>query len=203
MAVLLHVHRRACNGRHRAACGAAQLGPGVAPSCGERLCSPVLARQPMPRAAQGNPDIRRWMAENGVGDIRALLDMFEGRVLDLAAAAGRAYIVWQARPISTEAARRERDSVLCCWSGDAVPLLLKAAVLHSGPGRRALPRCSIEPCVTARLSALNLAACATLLERQITQSTYRTCLSSSVAARVLARSHRPGASPASERTPAP
>ncbi len=87
-----------CNGQHRAACGAAQLGPGVAPSCGERPCSPVLARQPMPRAAQGNPDIRRWMAENGVGDIRALLDMFEGRVLDLAAAAGRAYIVWQARP---------------------------------------------------------------------------------------------------------
>ncbi len=106
-------------------------------------------------------------------------------------------------PPSTEAARRERDSVLCCWSGDAVPLLLKAAVLQCGPGRRALPQCSTEPCVTARLSALNLAACATLLERQITQSTYRTCLSSSVAARVLARSHRPGASPASERTPAP
>lgn len=46
--------------------------------------------------AQSNPRIKQWMAENSIPDMRALLSMYEGRVLSLAAAAGRSYLVWQA-----------------------------------------------------------------------------------------------------------
>ena len=48
-------------------------------------------------AAQGNPAIKQWMAQHNMSNVRALLSMFEDRVLSLAAAAGRSYIVWQAR----------------------------------------------------------------------------------------------------------
>lgn len=37
------------------------------------------------------------MAQHNMSNVRALLSMFEDRVLSLAAAAGRSYIIWQAR----------------------------------------------------------------------------------------------------------
>ena len=44
---------------------------------------------------QSNPEIRAWMAQQGLDSIKALEAHFERRVLALAAAAGRSYIVWQ------------------------------------------------------------------------------------------------------------
>lgn len=44
---------------------------------------------------QSNPEIRQWMQSSGVADYAALEQEFERRVLALAAAAGRSYIVWQ------------------------------------------------------------------------------------------------------------
>ncbi len=85
--------------------------------CPSAPARPSRRADPGRAGAQGNPDIRRWMAENGVGDIRALLDMFEGRVLDLAAAAGRATIVWQAWPPSAAAARQECEPLAVLFVG--------------------------------------------------------------------------------------
>jgi len=46
---------------------------------------------------QNNPEIRGWMAEQDpvIEGMPALEEYFERRVLDLAEAAGRSYIVWQ------------------------------------------------------------------------------------------------------------
>lgn len=47
---------------------------------------------------QSSPEIRAWMSQNGVKSISELEQYFEARVLALARAAGRSYIVWQASP---------------------------------------------------------------------------------------------------------
>ncbi|KAK9836128.1 hypothetical protein WJX81_003786 [Elliptochloris bilobata] len=44
---------------------------------------------------ESNPAIKQWMAQHNMRNVRALLSMFEERVLSLAATAGRSYIVWQ------------------------------------------------------------------------------------------------------------
>ena len=46
---------------------------------------------------QNNPEIQEWMAQQDpeIRSMPALEQHFERRVLDLAAAAGRSYIVWQ------------------------------------------------------------------------------------------------------------
>ena len=44
---------------------------------------------------QSNPEVRSWMAETGLETAAAVEEYFENRVLALAAAAGRSYIVWQ------------------------------------------------------------------------------------------------------------
>ena len=44
---------------------------------------------------QSSPEIRAFMAENGLKSVSELETYFEGRVLGLARQAGRNYIVWQ------------------------------------------------------------------------------------------------------------
>ena len=46
-------------------------------------------------AVQSSPEIRAWMREHDVSSIAGLETYFEERVLALASAAGRSYIVWQ------------------------------------------------------------------------------------------------------------
>lgn len=46
---------------------------------------------------QTSPEIKAWMEETGLGSVLDLEAYFEQRVLALAKAAGRSYIVWQVR----------------------------------------------------------------------------------------------------------
>ncbi len=46
---------------------------------------------------QSSPEIKAWMREHDVTSISGLETYFEERVLALASAAGRSYIVWQVR----------------------------------------------------------------------------------------------------------
>lgn len=54
--------------------------------CADRVCDVPL---------QSSPEIRAFMAENGLKSVSELETYFEGRVLGLARQAGRNYIVWQ------------------------------------------------------------------------------------------------------------
>ena len=54
--------------------------------CADRVCDVLL---------QSSPEIRAFMAENGLKSVSELETYFEGRVLGLARQAGRNYIVWQ------------------------------------------------------------------------------------------------------------
>ena len=47
---------------------------------------------------QTSPEIKAWMAKAGLGSVFDLEAYFEQRVLALAKAAGRSYIVWQVPP---------------------------------------------------------------------------------------------------------
>ena len=51
--------------------------------------------QDCPILLQSNPDVQEWMRSNGVDSLSQLEGYFEERVLELAALAGRSYIVWQ------------------------------------------------------------------------------------------------------------
>lgn len=44
---------------------------------------------------QSNPEVQAWMADEGLKGARDMEAYFEERVLALAAAAGRSYIIWQ------------------------------------------------------------------------------------------------------------
>ena len=44
---------------------------------------------------QGSPEIKAFMAQQGLASVAELETYFEGRVLGLARQAGRNYIVWQ------------------------------------------------------------------------------------------------------------
>ena len=48
---------------------------------------------------QSSPEIKAFMAENGLKSVSELETYFEGRVLGLARQVGRNYIVWQVRMI--------------------------------------------------------------------------------------------------------
>ncbi len=51
---------------------------------------------------QSNPEIRKWMDAKGMdNDFARLEEYFETKVLELAAAAGKSYIVWQVRKTSS------------------------------------------------------------------------------------------------------
>jgi N-acetyl-beta-hexosaminidase len=50
---------------------------------------------------QSSPEIKAFMADNGLKDVAALETYFEGRVLGLARQAGRNYIVWQVAALLT------------------------------------------------------------------------------------------------------
>jgi hypothetical protein len=57
-----------------------------------RVCAVVLV--------QSSPEIRAWMREHDVSSIAGLETYFEERVLALASAAGRSYIIWQVGHVS-------------------------------------------------------------------------------------------------------
>ena len=71
--------RGAC--KHRAACRERCWGAVLT-----RVCNVLL---------QSSPEIKAFMAENGLKSVSELETYFEGRVLGLARQAGRNYIVWQ------------------------------------------------------------------------------------------------------------
>ncbi|KAK9805226.1 hypothetical protein WJX72_007110 [[Myrmecia] bisecta] len=62
---------------------------------------------------ESNPDIKDWMAANKFKAMRETEEYFEGRVLELAAAAGRSYIVWQ--EILDNGVKVKNDTVVHVW----------------------------------------------------------------------------------------
>ena len=82
---------------------------------------------------QNNPEIQEWMAQQDpeICSMPALEQHFERRVLDLAAAAGRSYIVWQEILDNNVQVRasggNERYSQLRSSSGRRGGLLFKRA----------------------------------------------------------------------------
>ncbi|KAK9799837.1 hypothetical protein WJX73_007713 [Symbiochloris irregularis] len=130
---------------------------------------------------QSNPEVRDWMASAGVADMAALEQRFEERVLGLAAAAGRAYIVWQ--DVLDNGVQVRDDTVVHVWKwwwpvadGEGQPSTGEAAQCRNGVPAGA---CELSKgCCPASGMAANDVPGWTHEMARVTQQGYKTLLSS-------------------------
>ena len=95
--------------KHRAAC--------------RELCRDAVLTCVANVLLQSSPEIRAFMAENGLKSVSELETYFEGRVLGLARQAGRNYIVWQVSVIHLHMYRHSPSCMhgqTCCSKGACV-----------------------------------------------------------------------------------